>query len=197
MRSRCSTRPAGWPSSTPGPASMRMRCAASAARPRLRRSDPRVLYNLATALIAVGELQEAERLLSRVIALDPHDCDAYYNRATLRQQTNADNHVDEILCALDRPALSEGRRARAVLRACPRNSRISATTSSRSRSCSAVRALAGSACLIASKPMRRRCSRSRRPSISRCSTARPRVRHPGRSSSWDCPVAARRWSIVC
>ena len=65
--------------------------------------DPRVLYNLATALIAVGDLQEAERLLSRVITLDPHDCDAYYNRATLRQQTNAENHVDEILCELDRP----------------------------------------------------------------------------------------------
>lgn len=65
--------------------------------------DPRVLYNLAAALVAMGELQEAERTLDSVIALDPHDCDAYYNRATLREQTPTNNHVDELLRELQSP----------------------------------------------------------------------------------------------
>lgn len=65
--------------------------------------NPLVLYNLASSLIAAGDLVEAERVLSRVIALNPHDCDAYYNRATLRQQTAASNHVNEILAELESP----------------------------------------------------------------------------------------------
>ncbi|MCR6659534.1 MAG: sulfotransferase [Asticcacaulis sp.] len=59
----------------------------------LRPQDPSALYNLATALIAVGETKEAESLLDRVIALDIHDYDAYQNRSTLRRQTRDSNHV--------------------------------------------------------------------------------------------------------
>jgi len=58
--------------------------------------NPEYLYNLSTARIALGELGEAERLLDRVIALAPHDYDAYYNRATLRRQTPASNHIAEL-----------------------------------------------------------------------------------------------------
>ncbi len=56
-------------------------------------SDPEVLYNWSTALTAIGRLDEAERLLDRVIELRPDDGDAYYNRATLRQQTPQRNHI--------------------------------------------------------------------------------------------------------
>lgn len=58
--------------------------------------NPKYLYNLATAVIALGKLDEAEALLDRVIAADPHDYDAYYNRATLRKQTAQSNHVADI-----------------------------------------------------------------------------------------------------
>ena len=56
-------------------------------------NDPRVLYNLATALIALGETGEAERLLDKVIQLDPDDYDAWQNRSTLRRQTPQSNHT--------------------------------------------------------------------------------------------------------
>ncbi len=59
-------------------------------------SNPGVLYNLATARIALGELAEAERLLDKVIALNPHDYDAYYNRTTLKRQTRDSNHIAEM-----------------------------------------------------------------------------------------------------
>ncbi len=56
-------------------------------------TDPEVLYNWATALTAIGRLEDAERTLDRVVELDPGDGDAYYNRATLRRQTPQRNHV--------------------------------------------------------------------------------------------------------
>lgn len=55
--------------------------------------DPRVLYNLATALIALGQTAEAETLLDQVIQLDPGDHDAWQNRSTLRRQTPESNHT--------------------------------------------------------------------------------------------------------
>lgn len=61
------------------------------------------LYNWATSLIALGRLDEAEQALTRVLALNPQDYDAYYNRATLRRQTPARNHVAEIESALQLP----------------------------------------------------------------------------------------------
>ena len=65
-------------------------------------NNPASLYNLATALIALGELDEAEKTFDRVIDLAPADFDAYYNRATLRRQTNERNHLDALRRALAR-----------------------------------------------------------------------------------------------
>ena len=61
--------------------------------------DPRCLYNLATALIALGQTTEAETLLDRVIQLDPDDHDAWQNRSTLRRQTPGSNHTADLLQA--------------------------------------------------------------------------------------------------
>ncbi|MDO8296582.1 MAG: sulfotransferase [Caulobacter sp.] len=61
--------------------------------------DPRCLYNLATALIALGQTTEAETLLDRVIQLDPNDGDAWQNRSTLRRQTPESNHTADLLQA--------------------------------------------------------------------------------------------------
>lgn len=65
--------------------------------------DPRYLYNLATSAIALGRLEEAESLLDTVIVRAPDDYDAYYNRATLRRQTQTRNHVREIEARLAAP----------------------------------------------------------------------------------------------
>ena len=54
------------------------------------------LYNHATALIALGRLDEAEALLDKVIEMHPGDSDAWYNRSTLRRQTAQGNHVAKI-----------------------------------------------------------------------------------------------------
>ncbi|MDP1631684.1 MAG: sulfotransferase [Caulobacter sp.] len=63
----------------------------------LTADDSRCLYNLATALIALGQTNEAEALLDRVVALDPADADAWQNRSTLRRQTSTNNHVPALL----------------------------------------------------------------------------------------------------
>lgn len=70
---------------------------------QLAPANEQYLYNLATSAIALGNLEEAESLLDRVIARAPQDFDAYYNRATLRRQTQARNHVAEIESALAQP----------------------------------------------------------------------------------------------
>jgi len=61
------------------------------------------LYNHATALIALGRIDEAETTLDRAIALSPTDSDAWYNRATLRRQTPEHNHVAAIRARLALP----------------------------------------------------------------------------------------------
>lgn len=67
------------------------------------------LYNLATALIAMGELGDAEALFSKVIELEPTNYDAWHNRSTLRKHTSDDNHVDELKRALQKlPADNPG-----------------------------------------------------------------------------------------
>jgi tetratricopeptide (TPR) repeat protein len=60
-------------------------------------------YNLATSVIALGKMDEAEMLLDQVIARAPHDYDAYYNRATLRRQTVANNHIAQMEQLLSGP----------------------------------------------------------------------------------------------
>ena len=59
-------------------------------------------YNQSTALIALGRMEEAEAALDEVIAALPRDCDAWYNRATLRRQTPERNHVAAIERELQR-----------------------------------------------------------------------------------------------
>ena len=68
-----------------------------------------IIYNHATALIALGKLDEAETALDRVIALKPDDSDAWYNRSTLRRQTPASNHIGELQARLEAtaPAVSD------------------------------------------------------------------------------------------
>jgi tetratricopeptide (TPR) repeat protein len=67
----------------------------------LRPEHPRYLYNLAASCIALGDLDEAERLLTEVIRLDPRDYDAWQNRSTLRRQTQEHKHVEQLLYVLD------------------------------------------------------------------------------------------------
>lgn len=64
--------------------------------------DPGALYNLASALVATGDLSEAEATFDQVIALDPSDADAFYNRSTLRRWSGAENHVAELEAAIAR-----------------------------------------------------------------------------------------------
>jgi hypothetical protein len=66
----------------------------------LQPNNPRYLYNLASSKIALGQIQEAEALLNRVIRLDPEDYDAWQNRSTLRRQTISSNHVEQLAYVL-------------------------------------------------------------------------------------------------
>jgi len=66
-------------------------------------SNMQYLYNLATSVIALGKMDEAEALLDKVLARAPQDYDAYYNRATLRRQTPANNHIAEMEQLLSHP----------------------------------------------------------------------------------------------
>lgn len=64
-------------------------------------NNAQYLYNLATAQRMVGDLAAAEVMLNRVIAQQPSNVLAYYTRADLRTQTQEENHVDEMVLALD------------------------------------------------------------------------------------------------
>lgn len=54
--------------------------------------------------MALGDFEAAEARLDRVIELTPDDYDAWYNRATLRRQTPARNHVEALEAAIGRAA---------------------------------------------------------------------------------------------
>lgn len=71
-----------------------LRCLQKAVR--LQPGNADYLFGLSATQIALGELQAAEETLDRVIELNPADYDAYRNRATLRRQTSADNHIDQL-----------------------------------------------------------------------------------------------------
>jgi len=76
------------------------RCYERAAQ--LQPGDAATLYNLASSCVAMGQIERAEQLYNRVIALKPDDFDAYQNRATLRTWTADSHHVDELEQALAR-----------------------------------------------------------------------------------------------
>jgi tetratricopeptide (TPR) repeat protein len=71
-----------------------LRCYAQAAK--FAQDNPDTLFALAAAEIATGAIDDAERHLTEVIRLNPHDYDAYRNRATLRRQSAESNHIAEI-----------------------------------------------------------------------------------------------------
>lgn len=71
----------------------------------LEPGQPAYRYNQSTALIALGRFEQAEAALDDVIAVRPQDWDAWYNRATLRQQTPEHNHVEALEKELARPGL--------------------------------------------------------------------------------------------
>lgn len=77
--------------------------AAALLQERSGRADPRALYNLASARIALGEIKAARAELDLVIALNPADGDAWYNRATLTRATPAENHVAALRARLADP----------------------------------------------------------------------------------------------
>lgn len=77
-----------------------LRCYARAAK--LVPDNPDCLFALAAAEIATGAIDDAERHLTDVIRLNPHDYDAYRNRATLKRQSAESNHIAEIEALLSR-----------------------------------------------------------------------------------------------
>lgn len=68
--------------------------------------DPDALYNCAAAQLALGNMDKAEAFYNRVLDLKPSDTDVYYNRATLRKQTQDKNHIDEIESFIKRTNLT-------------------------------------------------------------------------------------------
>jgi len=62
----------------------------------LQPDNPAYVYNVAASCIAMGEMERAEGLFNRVIYLKPDDYDAWQNRSTLRTQTPANNHVEQL-----------------------------------------------------------------------------------------------------
>jgi len=66
----------------------------------LKPYDAQAAYTKASALIAIGQMEEAEALLDELIARTPEDGDAWYNRATLRRQTPERNHVTALRAAI-------------------------------------------------------------------------------------------------
>jgi tetratricopeptide (TPR) repeat protein len=58
--------------------------------------SPRALFSVASAATIVGRIDEAEALLDNIISTDPKAAEAYYMRATLRRQSQEENHVEEL-----------------------------------------------------------------------------------------------------
>ena len=76
------------------------RCHERAAR--LLPADTGALYNLATSCTALGDLERAYDLFTRVIERDPGDAAAWLNRSQLRVWTAGRNHIDGLRAALAR-----------------------------------------------------------------------------------------------
>jgi tetratricopeptide (TPR) repeat protein len=65
----------------------------------LQPDDPGGQFQAASCALAMGRLDEAERLLDGLLARHPDDFDAAYNRATLRRQTPERNHIADLEAA--------------------------------------------------------------------------------------------------
>jgi tetratricopeptide (TPR) repeat protein len=57
---------------------------------------PRLLFDLASAQLHTGDLAAAEDNLDKLLAIFPADGNALHLRSTLRRQTPASNHVDDL-----------------------------------------------------------------------------------------------------
>lgn len=68
---------------------------------RLAPHDSRYHYNLAAVQRMTGDLSDAEATLNSVIATQPSNAYAYYTRSDLRAQSRDNNHVGEMIAALD------------------------------------------------------------------------------------------------
>ncbi len=66
----------------------------------LKPYDPQAAFTKASALIAIGRMEEAETLLDELIVRAPEEGDAWYNRAALRRQLPARNHVVALRAAI-------------------------------------------------------------------------------------------------
>ncbi|HET7334313.1 MAG TPA: sulfotransferase [Rhizomicrobium sp.] len=62
----------------------------------LRPADPGVHYHLASAYVALGNMEKVEAIFDDVLRKRPHEFEAYYNRTNLRKQTPERNHVAEM-----------------------------------------------------------------------------------------------------
>lgn len=76
-----------------------------AAEPLLRHAadrsgNPAIVFNHAAVLRALGRLEEAETRYDQVLALNPHDDEAVFNRSELRRQSHEHNHVEELRARL-------------------------------------------------------------------------------------------------
>jgi Tfp pilus assembly protein PilF len=71
---------------------------------QLEPDNPSVLFNLATSLRFLGELDEAEEVIERVIRECPENNQSVLFRADLRRQTPEHNHVEDIESRIARGA---------------------------------------------------------------------------------------------
>lgn len=62
----------------------------------LKPADHQVVHNLAGAYIALGQIEQAEKVFDDLLRKFPHEYDAYYNRSQLRKQKPDSNHIAEM-----------------------------------------------------------------------------------------------------
>ncbi|WP_193162482.1 tetratricopeptide repeat-containing sulfotransferase family protein [Microbulbifer hainanensis] len=62
----------------------------------LQPENDQLLFNCAAANRAMGDMQRAEQLYDRLLALNPDDFEAFKNRSDLRRQTAEQNHIAEL-----------------------------------------------------------------------------------------------------
>jgi tetratricopeptide (TPR) repeat protein len=68
--------------------------------------DPQLHFNLASVQRYLGELEQAETSLNKVIELEPIDCEAYLLRSSLRKQTLQFNHIEQLEGVLNKTGIS-------------------------------------------------------------------------------------------
>lgn len=84
-------------------------CAVAAQRQKP--NSVNLAYLVASAAIALGKMDEAEMLLDKIISITPEEGDTYYNRSTLRKQTDNSNHIDAIKARITRSQAHDPRLA--------------------------------------------------------------------------------------